>query len=113
LEAFSAEALATDPTLEAVALEELTLGEPFVDGVVGAVITLVTILTEEARTVARARGGSVVVVVVDVVVLVLVVVALDREARGGAERCSGVEPDDAVSVKTRTTRRMGLDHITQ
>jgi hypothetical protein len=77
------------------------------------VITLVTILTEEARAVFCVLGGSVVVVVVDVVVLVLVVVALVRDARGGAEWRSGVEPDDAVSVKTRIKRRMGLDHITQ
>ena len=35
------------------------------------------------------------------------------DVRGGAEWCSGVEPDDAVRVKTRTKRRTGLDHITQ
>jgi hypothetical protein len=72
---------------------------------------LVTILTEEARAVLGAGGGVVVVVVVDVVVLVVTVRA--RCARGGAEWCSGVEPDDAVSVNTRTKRRIGLDHITQ
>jgi hypothetical protein len=75
-------------------------------------MTFVTILTEEARAVVSVRGG-VVVVVGDVVVLVLVVVASARDVRGGAEWCSGVEPDDAVKVKTRTKRRTGLDHITQ
>ena len=78
-------------------------------------MTFVTILTKEAGAVVRVRGGFVVVVVVDVDVVVLVlVVALVRDgARGGAEWRSGVEPDDAVKVKTRIKRRMGLDHITQ
>jgi hypothetical protein len=48
-------------------------------GGAGTVITLVTILTEEARAVACARFGTV-VVVVEVVVLVLVVVTLVRGA---------------------------------
>jgi hypothetical protein len=94
-------------------LEELTLRETVVDGRTGTVITFVTILLEEAGAVFRVRGGSV-VVVVGVVVLVLVVVALMCDgARGGSERCSGVEPDDAIRVKTRIKRRTGLDHITQ
>ncbi len=95
-------------------LEEPTLGEALVKGGSGTVITLVTILTDEAPTVVRALAGAVVVVVDVVVVVVLDVVEVVREdARGGAEWCSGVEPDDAVSVKTRTKRRTGLDHITQ
>lgn len=85
------------------------LRETLVDGGAGTVITLVTILTEEAGAVAFIRGGFVVVVVE----VVDVVVALARDARGGAEWRSGVEPDDAVKVKTRIKRRMGLDHITQ
>ncbi len=116
LEAFSAEALAMGPTLEAVLLEELLFRETLVDVDVdvgtGTVITLVRILTEEARAVVRVRGGTVVVVVGVVVVLVVVEFVLD-DTRGAAEWCSGVEPDDAVRVKTRTKRRIGLDHITQ
>jgi hypothetical protein len=77
-------------------------------------MTFVTILTNEAGAVVRVRGGSVVVVVDDVVVgLVLVVTLVCDGARGGPEWRSGVEPDDAVKVKTRIKRRMGLDHITQ
>jgi hypothetical protein len=114
LEASSAGALATGPTLEAVELEELALRETLVIGGAGTVITLVTILMEEACAVLRVFFGSVVVVDVEVVVLVLVVVTRVRDdAGGGADWCSGVEPDDAVRVKTRTKRRMGLDHITQ
>jgi hypothetical protein len=78
-------------------------------------MTFVTILTNEAGAVVLVRGGSVVVVVDDVVVvgLVLVVTLVCDGARGGPEWRSGVEPDDAVKVKTRIKRRMGLDHITQ
>ncbi|HWD97070.1 MAG TPA: hypothetical protein VG246_11685 [Acidimicrobiales bacterium] len=89
------------------------LGETLV--VVGTVtvITRVTIFTEEARAIFVLRIG-IVVVVVGKVVLVLVVVGPERDAGcSAAERCSGVELDDAVKVNTRIKRRMGLDHITQ
>ncbi len=110
-EALTSGAFATGSTFDAVALEELALFETLAAAGGGSVMAGDTIFIDEALTVLERRGGSVEVVVAATVLVVgvftLVVVL------GAEEWRSGVELDDAVSVKTRTRSSMGLDHITQ
>ncbi len=61
--------------------------------VLGAVVVVTTVDVEEVLVSTWAAGW---------------VVEPSEDAR-----CGGVEPDDVVSVKTRTSRRSGLDQITQ
>ena len=113
-DALSAGALATKPTFDAVALEEFTARCPFVERVVtrfvdGLVVGVVGVAAEVVTVVRVLTGvvGGVVVKVVEATVdvddVVTAWVELAR-ARG--------EPVEALSVKTNTKRRIGLDHIT-
>ncbi|MGC2485597.1 MAG: hypothetical protein WA359_05090 [Acidimicrobiales bacterium] len=106
---------------EAVTLDEVEARPTLVVG--GVVSIFVTLSNELSGDFTYVPVGTVVVVVtrfdvvtagtrvVEVEVVVGDVVA--REARRVARWCGGVELDEAVSVKTRTKRRTGLDHITQ
>jgi hypothetical protein len=114
LDTFSAGALASDLSLETVALEELFPSASLViDGAVDALISCV--------------GFAVLVTVLVVVVVVVVGLGLSARVRvvrprvGARDvvvvvavlRVRGAELDEAVNVKTRTRSNRGLDHITQ
>jgi hypothetical protein len=119
LEAFAADALTFDLTLESVALDELLARTTLVEGTSTTAGLLGTLRRTTVETLARTFGyvtgdvgvaaGTVVGGVRDVLVERLVGVVTDRASRW----CAGVELDEAVQVKTRTKRRTGLDHTTQ
>jgi hypothetical protein len=124
LATFSAEALATELALEPIALEEPTPDCPLVLVVVaeatwlvvrGILVVGVVVGVVEGLDGFVRRGGegarfAVVVVVesevVEGVVVEVVMFELDT-------LLLGVEGVDVVNVKTSTTKRRGLDHITQ
>lgn len=113
LEALTAGALATKPTFDAVTFEEFAPDSPPVRVVVAAlfvelagsvvIVVIVVVVAGGAR-----RGAVVLVVVVGATVKAMVEVVT---ASGWVTReCGGLV--EALSVKTNTKSRSGLDHIT-